>query len=274
MPMIQTRDGVNLFYKEWGRGRPVVLIHGWPLTSDTWDDTAIAIADSGFRAIAYDRRGFGRSDQPYDGYDYNQLTDDMADLIQHLALSDMTLVGFSMGGGEVARYMSRYKAKSVRQAVLISSIVPYMLKTADNPHGVGEEVFKQMASGMRQDRAAFFESFFKDFFGVGLLSAPVSVAVLRWCERQAMMAGLKATLDCANSFATTDFRGDLPAFNLPTLIIHGTGDQNVPIETSGRAAARGIPLSKLIEYEGAPHGLFASHKDRLSRDLITFLKAA
>jgi len=274
MPMIKTRDGVSLYCKEWGSGRPVVLIHGWPLTADTWDDTAIAIAKAGLRAIAYDRRGFGRSDQPYEGYDYNQLTDDLADLIQHLALTDMTLVGFSMGGGEVARYMSRYEGKSVKQAVLISSIVPYMLNTPDNPHGVGEEVFEQMASGMKLDRAAFFGSFFHDFFGVGLLSAPVSDAVLRWCERQAMMAGLKATLDCATSFATTDFRGDLPAFNMPTLIIHGTGDQNVPIETSARAAARDIPSSKLIEYEGAPHGLFATHKDRLARDLITFLKTA
>jgi non-heme chloroperoxidase len=272
MTYITTADNTRLYAKDWGSGRPVILLHGWPLSSDTWDDQAMAIADAGYRAIAYDRRGFGRSSQPWSGYDYDTLSDDLAAVIEHTGAQDSIVVGFSMGGGEVARYMSRHGGKSVSKAVLVSSVVPYMLKGADNTEGTEQSVFDAMAKGMREDRAHFFSGFFEDFFGVGMLSSPVSEELEEWARSLAMQASLKATLECAKSFATTDFRGDLSAFRVPTLVIHGADDKTVPIEASGRAAARGIATSTLIEYDGAPHGLFATHKDRLTKDLLDFIK--
>ena len=271
MGYITTRDNTKLYVKDWGSGRPVILMHGWPLSADSWDDQAVAIADAGLRAIAYDRRGFGRSEQPWDGYNYDTLADDLAAVIEETGATDAAIVGFSMGGGEVARYMSRHGGKNVAQAALVSSVVPYMLKTADNPDGTDQATFEQMTEGMKQDRAHFFAGFFKDFYGVGLVSHPVSDEVLETSRNVAMQASLKATLACAAAFATTDFRPDLAAFSVPTLIIHGTADQTVPIEASARAAARGIPHAKLIEYDGAPHGLFATHKERLTNDLLAFL---
>ena len=272
MNFITTADKTKLYFKDWGSGRPVILLHGWPLSSDSWDDQAMALAKAGFRAIAYDRRGFGRSSQPWTGYDYDTLADDLAAVIEQTGSQDATLVGFSMGGGEVARYMSRHAGKSVASTALISSVVPFMLKTSDNPDGTEQAVFDTMAQGMAEDRAKFFGSFFKDFFGVGMLSNPVSDELLRWAQSVSMQAGLNATLGCAKSFATTDFRPDLAAFKGPTLIIHGTSDKTVPIDAAGRAAAKGIAQSRLIEYEDAPHGLFATHKARLTRDLLTFLR--
>ena len=268
---ITTRDGTNLNVKDWGTGRPVILIHGWPLSADSWDDQAMAIADSGMRAIAYDRRGFGRSAQPWGGYDYDTLADDLAAVMEGTGATDAALVGFSMAGGEVARYMSRHGGRNVSQTALISSVVPYMLQTSDNPNGVPHAAFDQMTLAIREDRAHFFASFFKSFFGDGLLSGPVSAEVLEWARDVAMMASLKATLDCVHAFATTDFRPDLAAFRVPTLIIHGTADRTVPIDATGRAAAKAIKSAQLIEYDGAPHGVFASHKERLSRDLVAFL---
>jgi non-heme chloroperoxidase len=273
MGYITTQDGTKLYVKDWGTGRPVVFIHGWPLSADTWDEAAMAVADAGFRAIAYDRRGFGRSEQPWSGYDYDTLTDDLAAVMAGTGATDATLVGFSMGGGEVARYMSRHQGKDVAQAALISSVVPFMLKTPDNPNGTDAAVFAQMAAGMTADRAHFFSGFFRDFYGVGMLKHPVSDELLEWSRDTAMEASLKATLACAQSFATTDFRPDLPAFTVPTLIIHGTGDQTVPIDAAGRAAAKGIPHATLIEFEGAPHGLIATEKERFATDLLAFLRS-
>jgi pimeloyl-ACP methyl ester carboxylesterase len=272
MPYIKTRDGTDIYVKDWGSGRPVILIHGWPLSADSWDPQMQALAEAGFRAIAYDRRGFGRSGQPWSGYDYDTLSDDLADVMKEAgAGSDATLIGFSMGGGEVARYMSRHGGQGVIGAGLIGSIVPYMLQTEDNHDGVPQSVFDEMMAGMEKDRAAFFRDFFKSFFGVGYITSPVSDATLDWAWRLAMQAGLKPTLGCAEAFASTDFRGDLAAFRVPTLIVHGTSDQIVPIDTSGRAAAKGIADAQLVEYEGAPHGLFATEGERLTRDLLTFL---
>ena len=273
MNHVTTADNTNLYVKDWGTGRPVILMHGWPLSADSWDDQAMALADAGFRAIAYDRRGFGRSSQPWSGYDYNTFADDLATVIEQTNAKDATLVGFSMGGGEVARYMSRHNGKGIAKAVLVSSIVPFMLKTPDNPDGTDASVFDDMTKGMKADRAKFFAGFFKDFFGVSLVSHPASTELLEWARSVSMQASLKATLACAKAFATTDFRPDLAAFKVPTLIIHGTGDRTVPIDASGRAAAKGIAQSTLIEYEGAAHGLFATEKERFTRDLLNFVKA-
>lgn len=272
MAFIKTRDDVNLYVKDWGAGRPVILLHGWPLSADSWDDQAIALAEAGYRTIAYDRRGFGRSDQPWSGYDYDTLTDDLADVIQATGVSDFTLVGFSMGGGEVARYMSRYDGKGVVQAGLISSIVPYMLKTEDNPNGTPKEIFDQITTGIKKDRAAFFAGFFEQFYGDSLISHPVSQEIIDWSLNVTMQASLKAILECAKSFGTTDLRPELAAFRVPTLIIHGTEDKTVPIDPAGRAAAQGIAGSTLIEYEGSAHGTLASDKDRVTSDLLNFLK--
>lgn len=274
MPYITTRDNTRLYVKDWGSGRPVIMMHGWPLSADTWDETAITLAEAGFRAISYDRRGFGRSDQPWDGYDYDTLADDLAAVIAETGATDATIVGFSMGGGEVARYMSRHGGKNVVQAALIASVVPYMLQTPDNPNGVPQTTFDQITAGLKADRAHFYTSFFKDFYGVGLVSHPVSNEVIDWSRNVAMLASFKATLGCANAFATTDFRPDLAAFNVPSLIIHGTSDQIVPIDASARQAAAGIANATLIEYDGGPHGLFATHKEQLTNDLLTFLQTA
>lgn len=271
MPYISTADGASLYVKDWGKGRPVILLHGWPLSADSWDDQAVAFAEAGYRVIAYDRRGFGRSSQPWDGYDYDTLADDLSKVIRETSAQNAALIGFSMAGGEVARYMSRHGGKNVSQAVLVSSVVPYMLKTDSNPHGVPQEVFDQMTQGMKEDRTKFFASFFKDFFGVGLVSHPVSEPLLEWARSVAMQAGLRPTLACAKAFATTDFRPDLAAFKVNTLVIHGTADKTVPIDATGRVAAKTIPSATLLEYEGAPHGLFATHKERLTKDLLAFL---
>lgn len=272
MSYVTTKDGIKLYFKEWGTGRPVVMSHGWPLSADSFDDLSVAIANAGMRAISYDRRGFGRSEQPWDGYNYDVLADDMAAVMDKTEAADATLLGFSMGGGEVARYMSRHAARNVKQTILISSVLPYMLKTADNPDGVDESVFDEMTDGMNEDRAKFWTSFFKDFFGVGLVSHPVSNETLEWARATAMQAGLKPTLACAKAFATTDFRGDLASFKVPTLIIHGTEDKTVPIDVSARKTVKGIPHATLIEYDGAPHGLFATHKQKFIADVLAFLK--
>ena len=269
MPMIETDDGTALYLKEWGDGPAVILIHGWPLSADSWDDQALALADHGYRVITYDRRGFGRSDQPWDGYDYDTLADDLAAVIEACDVEAPALVGFSMGGGEVARYLTRYGG--VRKAALISSVVPMMVETADHPEGVPESVFEDIKAGLNEDRAHFLKGFLKDFYGVGMLGSPVSDEQREWSLQIALQAGLKGTLDCVDAFAHTDFRPDLASFTMPTLIIHGTADKTVPIDITARAAAKAIPHAKLIEYEGGPHGLLATHKDSITKDLIAFL---
>ena len=271
MATVVTQDKTALYVKDWGVGRPVILIHGWPLSSDSWDDQAMAIANAGYRAITYDRRGFGRSSQPWSGYDYDTLSDDLAAVMAHTQAEDATLVGFSMGGGEVARYMSRHQGRSVSQAILVSSILPFRLKTPDNPHGTPPEAFVETARALMEDRPEFLARFFKDFFGVGLLSQPVSAEFLEWARSVAMQASLKATLGCLKAFSRTDFRSELGAFQVPTLFIHGTEDLTVPIGASSRPAAQRITQAKLLAYDDAPHGLWATHKERLSDDIISFL---
>lgn len=272
MLTVTTADRTLLYVKDWGSGPPVVLIHGWPLSADSWDDQAMALAAAGFRVLAYDRRGFGRSSQPWSGYDYDTLSDDLAAVIEQSGATGVTLVGFSMGGGEVARYMSRHAGKSVSRAVLIASVLPFRLKTADNPMGTEQAAFDQTAAAINADRPKFLAGFFDKFFGVDADKQPVSDELLQWACGVAMQGSLRATLECVRAFSSTDFRPDLAAFKVPTLIIHGVEDQTVPIAASARLAARGIAGSTLIEYAGAPHGLFATHKQRLTDDLLKFLR--
>ena len=275
MPMIKTKDGTQLYVKSWGTGKPVVLIHGWPLSGDSWDPISNVLADNGYQAIAYDRRGFGRSDQPSEGYDYDTFADDLAAVLDSQAGGqDAALVGFSMGGGEIARYLSRHGGKGVSKVVLISAVVPYMLQTPDNPEGVPQATFDQMTQGMKADRAHFFRGFFKDFFGVGMMSHPVSDEVLDLAWNTAMQAGLRPTLAAATAFATTDFRPDLANFTVPTLIIHGTADKTVPIGPTAHALAKAVPAAQLIEYDGEPHGVFATQTERLTNDLLAFLSGS
>lgn len=273
MPMIEARDGTRLHYKAWGEGRPVVLIHGWPLSGDSWDPVTNALADRGFRAIAYDRRGFGRSDQPSGGYDYDTLSDDLAAVLDQAAGGrEAALVGFSMGGGEIARYMSRHQGRGVNRVALISSVVPLMTKADDNPDGVPSDVFGKMREGMLADRGKFISGFFRDFYGVGMIDRPVSEDVLRHSWAMAMMAGLRPTLACAQAFATTDFRPDLRSFTVPTLVIHGTADKTVPIAATAREVVRAVPHAQLVEYQGEAHGVFATRTDRLIEDLLAFFE--
>ena len=274
MPYAKAKDGTMLYHKDWGEGRPVVLIHGWPLSGDTFDDLGIALAERGFRAIIPDRRGFGRSDQPWNGHDYDTYADDIAAVLEHCGIAEpVSLVGFSMGGGEVARFLTKQGKDRVSAAVLISSIVPYMLQTDDNPNGVPQAIFDQMTDGMKKDRAGFMTSFAKDFFGQGFIDRPVSQGVLDDFWRQAMMAGQRSTLGAAKAFASTDFRPDLKSFAVPTLVIHGTADKTVPIDATGRVVADQVPGATLIEYDGSAHGLFATDKERLIEDVCAFLGA-
>lgn len=272
MPIVTTSDQTELYVKDWGTGQPVVLIHGWPLNADSWETQALGLTDAGYRVVSYDRRGFGRSGQPYDGYGYDTLSDDLAAVMGALDLKDAVIAGFSMGGGEVSRYMSRHAAKDVSKAMLISSIAPFMAKAEDNPDGVPDEVFGAIKAGLRENRPEFLQGFFEDFYGQGSKGGGVSDAVLRWTWSMAMMASPKATLDCVDAFGKTDLRGDMEAFGVPTLIVHGTGDKTVPIEPSARQAAKMIAGAELKEYEDAPHGLTATHGERLTQDMLDFLK--
>ncbi len=276
MPRAVTNDKVSLFYKDWGPrdGSPIVLLHGWPLTGDTFDDLAVALAEDGYRSIVPDRRGFGRSDQPWDGYDYDTFASDVDAILADAGIDGpFSVAGFSMGGGEVARLVARHGDR-ITKAILIGSVVPYMLQTDDNPNGVPQSVFEQMTAGMIKDRADFFTGFARDFYGVGVIAHPVSEAVLDDFFRQAMMAGLRPTLGAAQAFATTDFRGNLKHFTMPTLVIHGTKDATVPIDATAREVKKAVPNAQLVEYDGSAHGLFATDKERLTNDIRAFLGAA
>ena len=271
MPITRTRDGVDLYVKDRGAGKAIVLIHGWPLSADMWSFTANELIDRGYRVVAYDRRGFGRSAQPASGYDYDTLCDDLAAVIEDRGLSDVTLVGFSMGGGEVARYMSRHQGKGVAKAALVSAVTPYLLKDESNPDGVGKDTFDGFITGLKKDRPGFLAGFGKQFYGVGLLDFSVSSDYLEWTRNVAMLGSLRATIACVHAFGETDFRGDMAAFDVPTLVIHGTGDKVVPYDISGRKAAEMIAGAQLKPYDGAPHGLHYTHQDELVKDLSAFV---
>lgn len=269
---IEGAEKVSLYYEDYGQGQPVVLIHGWPLSNIMWEYQVQALVDAGYRVISYDRRGFGKSSRPWNGYDYNTLTDDLKAVIDHLQLQNAILVGFSMGGGEAVRYFSRHGGANVAKLVLLGSVTPYMVKTDDNPDGVDQKVFDDMMKQMKEDRIAFLQDFGKQFYGVTPLTNPVSGAFLENDRNVAACASPRATLECAKAFAGTDFRGDLKAITVPTFIIHGDADKTVPIESAGNKTAQALPNAQYLVYEGAPHGFFYTEKERLNSDLINFFK--
>ena len=263
---------VNIHYTDYGTGKPIILIHGWPLSSAMWEYQMEALVNDGYRVIAYDRRGFGKSSQPWDGYDYDTLTDDLKAVIDQLNLEEITLVGFSMGGGEVVRYFSRYGGKGVSRVILISSVTPYMLQTESNPEGVAAEVFDDMLFNMRQDRIGFLDDFGKTFYGETMFLKPLSSQLMDYFRMLCSVASPRATTECAKAFSSTDFREEMKMVNVPTLIIHGDDDKIVPFTASGKLTVTAIPGSKLIIYEGSPHGLFYTEKHRLNDDILDFIE--
>ena len=272
---ITTADGVQLYYKDWGpkNGPVVTFSHGWPLNSDSWESQMMFLADHGYRVVAHDRRGHGRSSQPWDGNDMDHYADDLATVINTLDLHDVTLVGFSTGGGEVARYIGRHGTGRVKKAVLISAVPPLMLKTADNPSGVPIAVFDGLRKGQLENRAQLYRDIASGpFYGFNRPGAKVSQPLVDAWWAQGMQAGAKNTYDSIAAFSATDFRADLKKFNVPTLVIHGDDDQIVPIDVAGRMSAKLIPGAKLLVYPGAPHGLTETHKDRVNADLLAFLQ--
>jgi non-heme chloroperoxidase len=272
---IKINDSVELFTKDWGSGKPIVMCHPWPFSCDVWDYHAAILAEAGYRVIAYDRRGFGRSSQPSSGYDFNVFSDDLAAVIDATGVRDVTLVGNSMGGGEIVRYLSRHGDKKVAKVGLIATIVPGLLKTKDNPKGIDAATFEGIKAGLLQDRPSFLAAFLKDgYYDVGSRStSPATKQVLDWSLQMSMQAGLRPLLSCVDAFGKTDFREELAAIKVPTLIVHGTADKPVPIEITGRVAAARIAKAKLIEYAGGSHGILQTERDRIAKDLLAFLRS-
>lgn len=270
---IETATNVKLYVKDYGEGKPVILIHGWPLSNEMWEYQVEYLVKNNYRVIAYDRRGFGKSSQPWEGYDYDTLTDDLSEIINQLELENVTLVGFSMGGGEVVRYFSRYQGKGVAKAALISSIIPFLLKTEDNPDGHPREKSETTAAAIKEDRIGFVDNFGKTFFGVNIINKPLSTALLEYYRMLCSFASPHATLKCAESFSFTDFRDELSTVTVPTLIIHGNDDKIVPIDLTSKKASEAIANNMYIVYEGAPHGLFYTDRDKLNEDLLEFLNS-
>ncbi|MGK2856901.1 MAG: alpha/beta fold hydrolase [Thermoanaerobaculia bacterium] len=274
MSSITTRDGTEIYYKDWGTGKPVVFSHGWPLTADSWESQMLFLASNSYRCIAHDRRGHGRSSQPWNGNDMDTFADDLAELIESLDLNDVTLVGFSMGGGEVARYVGRHGTKRLARIALIAAVPPLMLKTAANMSGVPIDVFDEIRRGCMADRSQFYKDLAGGpFFGANRPGAKVSEGAIDSFWLQAMQSGHKNAFDCIKAFSETDFTVDLEKFDVPTVIIHGDDDQVVPIETSALRSLTLVKHATLKVYAGAPHGLFATHQEKLNTDLLGFLEA-
>lgn len=276
MKLIETNpdslgNTVDLYYEDLGRSKTVIFIHGWPLNHAMWEYQLAELPKHNLRCIAYDRRGFGMSDYPWEKYDYDTFAGDLKALIDQLHLTDITLVGFSMGGGEIARYIGKYGSDKISKIVLISSVTPFMLNTNDNSEGVDKEVFDEMVENISKDRPAFLADFGKKFYGVSLFNDAISEQILAWNQSLCLMSSHKATIDCVRAFSETDFREDLSKIDVPTLIIHGDDDKIVPIEVSGNRTSMMLPNAKYLVYEGAPHGLFITEKDKLNMDLIDFI---
>jgi non-heme chloroperoxidase len=273
MATVTTKDGTQIYYKDWGTGQPVVFSHGWPLSADAWEDQMIFLAERGYRCIAHDRRGHGRSSQPWDGNEMNTYADDLATLVESLDLQNAIHVGHSTGGGEVARYIGRHGTKRVAKAVLIGAVPPLMLKTEANPGGLPITAFDEIRAGVLADRSQFFKDLSAPFFGANRPGAKVSQGLRDSFWLQGMVAGHKAVFDCIKAFSETDFTEDLKKFDVPTLILHGDDDQIVPFADSAPLSAKLVKGSELKVYPGAPHGMCSTLKDQVNNELLTFFKS-
>ncbi len=273
MGRFRVEDGTEIYFKDWGSGQPVVFSHGWPLTADSWESQMLFLASNGYRCIAHDRRGFGRSSQPWHGNDMDTYADDLAILIESLDLRDCVLFGFSTGGGEVARYIGRHGSKRVRKVALISDVTPLVAKTANNPDGIPMEDLDQFRASAIANRSQHYRDIASGpFFGFNRPGAKMSQGLVDWFWLQGMMCGSKNSLDCIRAFSETDFTDDIKKIDVPTLIIHGDDDQIVPIKTSALKSSEIIEKSTLKVYKGAPHGLTDTHKEQLNNDLLSFLR--
>jgi len=271
MPTITTKDGTEIYYKDWGKGQPIVFSHGWPLSADAWEDQMIFLAARGYRCIAHDRRGHGRSGQPWDGNDMDTYADDLAELVTTLDLRGAIHIGHSTGGGEVTRYIGRYGTGRVAKAVLISAVPPLMLKTDKNPAGLPIEVFDQLRAAVLHDRAQFFKDLSLPFYGFNRPGAKISDGLRDSFWLQGMLCGHKAAFDCIKAFSETDLTEDLKRFDVPTLILHGDDDQIVPIVASALLSSKIVKGSTLKIYSGAPHGMPSTLKDRVNEELLAFI---
>jgi non-heme chloroperoxidase len=274
MSTITTKDGTRIYYKDWGKGPAVVFSHGWPLNADAWDGQMLFLVQSGFRTIAHDRRGHGRSSQPSFGNDMNGYADDLAAVIEELDLHDVTLVGHSTGGGEVARYIGRHGTSRVAKAVLIAAVPPQLLKTANNPEGLPIELFDGLRKALFNDRAQFYKDFATQFYGANRAGSKVSQGILDQFWTWSMQAGLLNSYECIKAFSETDFTEDLKKFDVPTLLLHGEDDQIVPIRDSSMRSARLIKGAKDVYYPGAPHGLTSTHQNQVNAELLQFLRSS